>query len=274
MKEDSKMFSNFYRVSIVVFMFMFLLSCATTQRGKKTTEMYVPKFSWTPSTTSEIGSADVTIAIVSPEYETEDQSNPIMVTSSGNQPISLYQYPLFKNFSEAIGRSFEELLTSKGFTIKGPFSNYDEMTYPEKEGSDLVIYPTINISVDNSRLESISEYKFILIGDSYYAYHYEGDIVLGGQISIVAMEPLSKEKMWIKNIDLDRKTVTTKGEKEYPYQAPQMLDFTDPGIVNPLAKAMESYFPKIMNTASDYINVTEMQMIKKKAMEVRERKVY
>jgi len=44
--------------------------------------------------------------------------------------------------------------------------------------------------------------------------------------------------------------------------------------MNPLSKALESYFPIILQTAWNYINPEEMALIKNKSLEIRAKKVY
>ena len=265
---------NIINFMMLISLFALLFSCATTQRKTVHEQFYIPKFSWTPAARSTQKASDITMAIVSPTYSANSQTQTVLAQLSAGNIVPIFKAPLFSNFSSALGKSFQELLVSKGFTIKGPYSSFSYMTYPDKQGSDLAIYPTINLSVDISGVKNKNHEKLVLLSPNRIVYTQEGVITLNGQISLVVFEPLSGAKMWIKNIVLDPITIKCKSTKESDTPMNGKLNFADPGIINPIAQALESYYPKILNTAWTYIDPNEMESIKKKTLTIRGKKVY
>jgi hypothetical protein len=228
------------------------------QSSKEETTKYIPRFTWNPPTKELAGSTDITFAVVSPSYATREQ----WMTMT-----------LFKDFSKYLGRNFEELLVAKGFTIKCPFESLESMTYPDKKGSDLAIYPSLELTLDISRIQTMSQNHINILGPDYATFYQEGDVLIGGRVNLVAIEPLSGEKMWIKNIVLEDKTVHCKSEfatREYPTG----LNYDDTGIYNPISHAFETYYQKILQTSWEYINTEEMAQVVKKSKEIRDKKVF
>lgn len=232
------------------------------QSTKKEVKFYLPTYIWNPPDTVSTKSSDLTIAIISPQY------------SSNANWVNI---PLFKTFVQRIGNNFQELLIAKGFGVKGPYKNIDEMTFPDKKGSDLGIYPEIELYLDISRLPVLrkKEYPPLLSfkSKSYYTYYRDGVISLSGSINLVIIETLTGEKMWTRSINLlpvRVRAISSYATRSYP----RNVDFTDTGINNPVAKAVERYFNQILNKAWSYISVEEMQLVKKQSLEIRKKKVY
>jgi len=225
--------------------------------SKQSTEVkfYIPPFTWNSPDTVSTLSSGLTIAIISPQY------------SSNSTWINI---PLFKTFVKRIDSKFQELLIAKGLVIKGPYKNVNEMTFPDKKNSDLGIYPKIELNIDYSRFPVKSQTNFLTNKVTYYR---EGVITLSGTINLVVIETLTGAKMWTKNIPL--LPVSVKSISSFATSAyPTSVDFTDPQINNPIAKEVERYFKQILDKAWNYINVKEMQLVKKQSLEVRKKKVY
>jgi len=166
---------------------------------------------------------------------------------------------------------FQQMLSSRGFTTRGPFGSYEELTYPDKKGSDLVLEPTLELTFDlvsHKPLEHV-----VLLGTNYYTMN--GEVAIAGRVTLSILESLSKERMWFKSIDIPREVITFTGEDQY--QAPSSRpDPSDPGIIKSPAtsKALESIYAKIMQTAWTYLDPEEMRLIKKQAEEIKKKKIY
>jgi hypothetical protein len=46
---------------------------------------------------------------------------------------------------KALPSALTDLITAKGMTYRGPFEQLDTMTFPDKKGSDLALYPEIEL---------------------------------------------------------------------------------------------------------------------------------
>ena len=248
---------------------MILSSCASSEESMQT---YIPTFSWSPESKEPANSAGMTMAIVVPVYGT-------------GQVWAIQQ--AFDGFSRSLDIDFQNLLTSKGFTIEGPFDSYDAMTYEEKESCELAMYPALSVSVQFSSVNWVEDLGSSLVGgmlsgpNSANHYKLHGDIVVGGKVTLIALEPLTNQKMWVKDINLPDTTIHVVSQDEYlgygigqpvvqlvGVEVPRSF-FNDPGIEVPVAKTLEVYYDKILNTASRYIDVREMHGLEKQVKEIR-----
>jgi hypothetical protein len=241
------------KILVLLLVLIGLVGCATTG-GKKEKEAYVPSFDYTPPSSAEPGSANVTFAIVNPDYS-EDEA------WTRNWP--------FNTFVKNLNLDFQEVLNARGFNVRGPYGSYDEMTFPDKKGSDLVLQPQLDVRLEilNPRTEKNIK---ILSNDTYVM---KGDVAVSGRVTLSLTESLSNERMWFKSIELPQTVVNWKGEKEY-LQPPPGIDLSDQGITNALGKTMEDFYKKVMQTAWDYLHPEEMAIVKKQAEEIKAKKVY
>ncbi|MBI3365991.1 MAG: hypothetical protein HY033_13940 [Ignavibacteriae bacterium] len=238
---------------LVVLVAIYFVSCApkaTTNEDKS----YVPSFHYTPTSNAVAASAEVTFAVVNASY-------------SENQPWTS-MWP-FTDFSKNMGLDFQQILSSRGFTVKGPFGAYDEMTFPDKKGSDLVLQPTLDVRLDITDTKYKENVK--ILGSNTYTL--VGQAAIGGRVTLSLMESLSKERMWFKSIDIPREMISWEGEKEYS-APPSQADLSDPGIVKPLGPKLEAIYTKVMEAAWKYLDPEEMKLVKKQAEEIKKKKVY
>ena len=94
-------------------------------------------FDYTPTKEATPGSADVTFAVVGTQIGTNFGGN---------------ASPLFKDFAGSMTNDFMEVLTAQGFGVRGPFSNYDEILFPDKQASDLILTAKFEINPDLSKV--------------------------------------------------------------------------------------------------------------------------
>ncbi len=90
-------------------MTLLLAACGSTQDTTTAPVQRVPaKFDFSPPSRAQAGATGITIAIVKPTYV-------------GQNPE--YLAPPFNEMASSMGNDFEELLTAKGFTVRGPFGS-------------------------------------------------------------------------------------------------------------------------------------------------------
>lgn len=122
------------RVALMVLTALLAVGCVAPTAGP-TGPRTAPTFDYTPAANAEPMSANITFAVVGSSFET---------------PV-----PLFERFSSNMARDFAEILTARGYTIRGPFQTYDEMTFPDKENSNLVLSAEVDFTPDTSGLELV-----------------------------------------------------------------------------------------------------------------------
>lgn len=227
----------------------FLTGCASTGAVQR----YPPKFSYTPPSTAKPGAADVTFLVVGARY-------PGLI-------------PLFAQFGQNLSRDFITILEARGFTIRGPFRTYDDITFPDKKGSDLILTPELQINGDASHVQWEQGFGAALLGAT--SLKGEGDFVITGRVSLVVAESLSREKMWTKTVDIPAITIhfaTTHGYTG-PATAAVLLANEDE-LFNEVAKALDAQYNAILGKTYQYLDPEEMQIVKKQAQEIRTKKVY
>ena len=249
------------------FVAILLAGCVPVQT-RPVVENYVPKFDFQPPSASKPGSTGIALALVDTRY--------------GAQSIGAWQQVRpFADFTNSMSKDFEEILTNKGFGIKGPFRNYDEMTFPDKKGCQLILEPTLELSVNNMNLSSQLDFAAdIFAGPNVHVVKLSGVTALGGRISLILRESLTNEKMWIKSVELPAKQVTWTTQESYQipraggYPLEQLVNWADPGLANPIGKALEEYYQEIMEASWKYLNPEEVQLVNRQAQEIRKKKVY
>lgn len=127
-------------------------------------------FDYVPTTEAAPGSADVTFAIVGAEFiapTTYQQGLPTqqqgLIQQQGILP-SAPPPPLFQQLVNNMTKDFEEVLTAKGYAIEGSYRTFDEMNYPNKEGSDLILTAKFKFAGDTNVRYHEEQWKFFLGG--------------------------------------------------------------------------------------------------------------
>ena len=260
--KEIRMFnwSGIFQVAVFTLLILELSIGCMVQQPKPVIETYTPTYDYTPPEKASPRSAGITFAVVGSEF-----SGPSI--------------RLFQQFSGNLPADFQEMLIARGFTVRGPFASWDEITYPDKKQSDLILMPRISFSINTSSLHFNEDTSFETIllapkGVSYYKVN--GNIVISGRLDLVVSESLSNEKMWTKSVSLPTVTVPVQGKYTYdsknvPLQA---LLGHEPGLQQQLARKLEETYKETLSKTWGYLDPKEMQGVKKQSLEIRERKVY
>lgn len=241
---------------------LLLMGCATTPAPRP--QAYVPRFDFTPPSSSPPGSSGITFALVSPHY------------SEQNPWTRLYP---FDQFATNLNQDYQEALIARGFSLKGPYENYDLMTFPDKEDSDLVLIPLVDVRVDISNSQLASERS--LLGIITPGFKISGNAVVRSQLNLVAREPLTMENMWTKNLSVSNTSVPFTTQKRYNVESSAQLSYLtldvlleDPGFVQALAPELERAYGDLMRQTWAHLDPAEMQLVAKQAQELKARKRY
>jgi hypothetical protein len=163
----------------------------------------------------------------------------------------------------------EKVLVAKGFKVTGPFDSLDMMTFPEKRGANLTLTPTVELTMDGRLTRQTLGMGGLVPNKD------EGILSVGGWVSLIMLEPLSGEKMWIKRVEVQ--SVQEPYVVSYTILVRQgqrvqnILSDTRPSAYT---TALNRIYPKIMEGAWTYFHPDEVVLTKRQADEVRERKRY
>ncbi len=246
------------KVLLTLLSLVLLSSCGSLPSTTTQQKRVVKNYDWTPKSTAPAKSADVTLLLVNPKYGKEFKDE---------------KEPIFKKFRKNMGVDFEELLVAKGYTIRGPFNSYDEVVFKDKQDSDLLMEVEINFNAEAAQ-GTLKRSKNILassmLGKNVYSYFLDGELYLGGKINIILKEPSTSEKLWVKSLPLEDKTVVLKTAK---YENKRALD-SAPGYLNPMQEVLDEYYQSSMNKAWKYLEPAELKQLKKQVQAIRKKKTY
>ena len=252
------------RVALATAIGALVVGCMMPAPTGPVTPRTMPRFDYQPEEATP-ASTDITFAVVGSGFET---------------PV-----PLFERFSNNMAGDFVEILTARGFRIRGPFLTYDEMTFPDKEGSNLVLSARVNFDYDATGLEPVAEGSILgvldaLTGSSRPAtdtrYRLNGTVRVDGRVTLVVAESLTNEKMWTKSVNIEPISVQLEGTHVYasmPSDLSGVLANEDQ-FFNDLGKELDGQYQEIMRRTFEYLDPREMAIVDRQADSLREKKVY
>jgi len=180
---------KFRSIFVLPVMFFALLLCAcapATKEVRKEVGMLNLIYNF-PDT--KVTKTNFAIAIVSPAFADKRFSN--------NEDATDFNIRFYKDYADrlklAFTNSFQELVSRKGFNIKGPFSFFDDLTYSEKKEAYLSLVPTMNVTIENLDTQ-------LRIDSGVYTK--EGVIQISGELRLDFIEPMTKEKIMVQRINL------------------------------------------------------------------------
>jgi hypothetical protein len=203
----------------------------TSPWGDKYAYSYEPKL-------QQGKSVPVNIAVVDPYYRHDENTLKLKLYSK-----------VAKGFSASMGVDLDKILIKKGFTASGPFPALDEITYSEKKGATVTLYPQIFITAEvklgdkwryptyaapndgsvpvapqprpegrmMKKRSAMGAMSGSTGGSNITVAERDFKITITGWISFEMREPLSGEKLWIKKLELD--TVELKGVEIFATEA-------------------------------------------------------
>lgn len=226
--------------------------------GASTEPLMAPEFYYSPPEAPGAGSAGITMALVSPSYKNlEDVGEP------------------FSTFQESLEAEIMEVLTAKGYSVRGPFEDRDEMLYSDKENSHLALI----IEVEPDIQKATGSWSSVKMADNSTGYRFsKGTLNIFGKINLTALEPITGEKMWAKSVKIP-KQVTEEFTSSKIYTGPSskgdlhaivtLAASGDGNVANPITKALEQSFGEIMTKIWNHLDPAEFQRMESKIKELK-----
>jgi hypothetical protein len=226
------------------------------------------------------GASGVAFAVVAPQWTKSEGARLSQVTSTQLGRMVYTEMP------GAMRDDFFALLGCRGFATKGPYTSGDEMVYPDRVGTDLILSPEIEISLVFAKPAVVSRSKglFSVIdvvaaasGDKSMpaAWGYKGQLEVRGRVVLALRESLTDTRMWTKAIPLDPVTVDYVGERTFgPNDDPNASVgslYNDAGVLRAIAPKLEGYYQTTLGRAATYFDVQEMQMVRNQSQDIRKR---
>jgi hypothetical protein len=172
-----------------------------------------------------------------------------------------------------------ESLTAKGYTVRGPFENYDVALYTDKVESDLLLNVQIDFDLNDQNIAwtgseiQVSGKKKSAVFNTLYKLN--GFFVLSGKLNLSLSEPITKEKIWVKSIPLKQSKINIVSTGTYKILRDYSAAFEkEPSFSNPFVTIMQDYYKEILDLAWTNLDPNELASLKKYTKEIREKKKY
>jgi hypothetical protein len=215
------------------------------------------KFDFSPPSRSQVGVTNITIAIVKPTY-------------IGKNPE--YYIAPFNEMAVSMGNDFEELLTAKGFTMRGPFGSRDEMVYNDKVNSSFVLEIGIELNPQyNTKYHTSTKTNWGALlnknaSASISSISTSGEITISGNLVINAKSAQYGELIWKKNIALQPSSFTYDGSISWATNPTIAEEINkDNQVYNTLSSELQNFYMKSLNLAWQQIDPLEMKSVAEQA---------
>lgn len=229
------------------------------------------------------------VAIVSPVFAKNDESAKVQNTSNVNPYMAMllaqqgqtsanvnftqnFANNYAKQLSEAFQSGISAMLSAKGFKLKGPFKNFDDMTYRDKKVIYLAFVPKVDFHINKKGTQRKVERLYV---------HENGVIQIGGSLVVTMVEPMTGETFIKKRINLSDFNIEEPYVKERQYKegdglsidtaldkatAPKVLrDTTDVA----LTKAINEFYAKAMKKINLYLDRDEILSYQKDILKLK-----
>lgn len=139
----------------------------------------------------------------------------------------------------------QKMLVAKGFTVAGAYDSVDEMTFQQKQRASLVLIPSFSVDLTVTGANSV------------FSPHTG---TVSGSVLLEMREPMSREKVWIKRLDLPPTTATVTMD------AARINNAYVPVITtNSLTALLNEFYPVVMQKIWDHLDPVELQSLKRDA---------
>ena len=231
-------------------------ACATGRRGMEVRRIE-PHFDYNPSTDATAGETGITFAAVGSQFEI---------------PFGQTSVPLFERFADNMADDFGEIITARGYTLRGPFHTFDDMTFIDKDNSNLILTAKVDFKSDLSGT-NVRWHKPFMNPGSYIVF---GNVKVLCRVSLIISESLTNEKMWTKSVNIRPITVDLTPMAGYSSSDITIADVlkNDNQFYTELGKLLDRQYYEIMNRTYGYLDPREMTLISKQAAELRKRKTF
>lgn len=228
------------------------------------------KYSYIPtSPCAPPGSAKITLAIVSPQWQ-EPRSNGLAVQSGSVGPAAFAS-----DLTDAMRADFLQLVTCRGYLARGPFDSFDAMVYPDRQASQLLLEPELQISVQLADISRLQPDFLTAVLNKAAPSKLRATASIGGRVNLNLKEPITDTRMWSRSIAVPTDTVTFDTDNTYPQgitvEYGRAAIMQDPALARALIPRLEATYKRVFATADGYLNRQELTTVAVQATDVRKK---
>jgi hypothetical protein len=253
----NSLYYKYFSVITLLLIISFIQGCATTKVA--TTPLIVPDYTFSPPSPVAPGSSGLKIAMLDPIFK----GNFIY---SNKSP--------FKQFRASMGKDFEQILTARGYILKGPYDAYDLMTYSDKSECQLGLEIEIDLNLVKTSggwtYTPMTNYGYGITSGNYSTY--EGTLNLSGKITISIIETFTQQKLLVKSVPVPQEDINVKAEANFPgnIMNSELIPIEDSGVHNPITNSLSSFYKSTMQLGWDMLSQEELQHVQNQVPGIRE----
>ena len=154
------------------------------------------------------------------------------------------------HLARSLASDIETILVDKGFKVYGRYANFDAIPYADKKNIELLVIPSFDFAPNIQN----SSTTLPILGTIN-----KGTLQLIGRVELTVCEPLSREKLVTKKIDVASSSASYDG---------------DTGVHNALVDLLNATYPDILSKAAMLLDAEEMEEFTKHANEIKSKKVF
>jgi len=252
---------------------LFLVACQS--RMPAPTQPQSPNFVFQPPSSSAI-KTDMAIGILSPSAKgslfVQNYSNTAYETFRINRSDHAIASRSIQSFLTSAQTDLEKILIAKGFPTAGSYASFDDMTYSQKAQATLVLQPYFDVNLDVAKPQGFSRERIATIS---------------GFLSFELVEPMTREKIWIKRLQIPPLTKNVPRPKIDLFGEPKSVvvgNQLQMSLINPtedtslqddsLIGILNDFYAITMTKIWEHFDPVELAQLKSQVMEVRQKSQY
>ena len=220
--------------------------------------------------------------------ESKSSSSCLGVSASaeiGTNKINYEKEKMGETYIKSVQQDAGKIMVAKGFEIDGPYATIDEIDLTKKEKVDVIFTSDISIVTDSTEVRHKDESAVgcirLLGGENAQTWYGPFPIQMSVNLNFYAPGVGENTLLWNKKFYMDTKKEVLfklgkkgKSEKTKAYAYASFGTDVERDDVSPqIVSAMEELYPKTMKKVWDYISADEIRIIKKKADELKAKKM-
>jgi hypothetical protein len=166
----------------------------------------------------------------------------------------------------------KKILISKGISVSDNYWSRNDMTFSQKRDTSILFYPIIKIDMDQNTFDVVE-----LNGRVENKIETTGKIQINARVELIALEPLSGEKIWIKSLPLRRE----KLEKDISYKGTLKrsiniftIDTKAKNIAEDIDNLIIEIYTKILEGVDKFVDYNEFILLNKDIDKIKKIKRY
>lgn len=250
-------------------------ACVPPQTGPAPQPLGPPKYDYKSAQQCEApGSSKITVGVISPQWPSSVQASG-GVAMQGRGTAGAPQILL--DVAPAMRQDFLELVTCRGYLTKGPFDSFEAMVFPDREASNLLLEPELQVSVSVTDVAHDSKMLFGTPTDPTPTSRYRatGNASVGGRVTLTLKEPVTNTRMWTRSIEVPAESFAFTTEQRYLGSEPpgrlRVLVVSDLALRRQLQPRLEAMYQNVLKTTESYLNKRELETVAVQATDVRKK---